>query len=64
MRNLSLQRIIELSRRGIMVIAMDTNGHGLSSSVEDDQITSSDGHGQGMFAFLSTPPAEYSTLQI
>lgn len=43
---------IELSRRGIMVIAMDAYNHGLSSSVEDDQITSSDEHGQGMFALV------------
>ncbi|MEG1315965.1 MAG: hypothetical protein RSC86_01160 [Oscillospiraceae bacterium] len=43
---------IELARRGIMVIAMDAYNHGLSSSVLDDQITSSDETGQGMFALV------------
>ncbi|MEG0778045.1 MAG: hypothetical protein RR885_03070 [Oscillospiraceae bacterium] len=43
---------IELARRGIMVIAMDAYNHGLSSSVLDDQITSSDETGQGMYALV------------
>lgn len=43
---------IELSRRGIAVIAMDAYNHGLSSSVENDQITSSDETGQGMYALV------------
>ncbi len=43
---------IELSRRGIAVIAMDAYNHGLSSSVLDNQIVSSDQTGQGMFALV------------
>lgn len=43
---------IELSRRGFAVIAMDAYNHGLSSSVMNDQISSSDETGQGMFALV------------
>ncbi|MBP3736295.1 MAG: alpha/beta hydrolase [Lachnospiraceae bacterium] len=39
---------IELSRRGIVVIAMDAYNHGLSSSVQVDQLVDSDLYGQGM----------------
>ena len=47
---------IELSRRGFVVIAMDAYNHGLSSSVQVDQLVDSDLYGQGM-----VPLVEYAT---
>lgn len=52
MRNLSLRRTIKLSRRGIMVIAISANSRGLSGTVEDNRITSFDGHGRGTLALV------------
>lgn len=43
---------IELSRRGIAVIAMDAYNHGLSSSVIVSQPVDSEVNGQGMFALV------------
>ena len=43
---------IELSRRGIIVIAMDAYNHGFSSSVQVDQLVDSDLYGQGMIPFV------------
>lgn len=50
---------IELSRRGIIVIAMDAYNHGFSSSVQVDQLVDSDLYGQGMI-----PLVEYAASGI
>lgn len=43
---------IELSRRGVVVIAMDAYNHGFSSSVLVNQLVDSDKYGQGMIPLV------------